>query len=167
MFIFLLQSIILQSMANIVPHKITCFFEYWEVHVLNHLPDNTNPLRLHCQSRDDDLGFHSISQQQDFNWHFCENFFHTTLFFCHLWWNSNMGPKIKLLMYSHQVFVRIAPVVYAPGLLIWMVYILPARVLRVTGIKHGIGKMAMAYNKFNNWYKKVFLRMINKLKNIW
>lgn len=95
MFIFLLQSIILQSMANIVPHKITCFFEYWEVHVLNHLPDNTNPLRLHCQSRDDDLGFHSISQQQDFNWHFCENFFHTTLFFCHLWWNSNMGPKNK------------------------------------------------------------------------
>lgn len=101
-FIILLQSMFFQSMSNIIPQR-TCLREYWEVHVLNHLPsDNVEPLRLHCKSKDNDLGAHSITLQQDFNWNFCENLLGTTLFFCHLLWNSNTGPK-------HKVFYVFSP----------------------------------------------------------
>ncbi|KAK4489713.1 hypothetical protein RD792_000347 [Penstemon davidsonii] len=45
-------------------------------------------LRLHCASGDDDLGFHTTPVNFDFKWHFCDNFWGNTLFFCHLWWGS-------------------------------------------------------------------------------
>ncbi|KAK4402398.1 S-protein11 [Sesamum angolense] len=56
----------------------------YEVHVFNRLPDPK--LKLHCASKDDDLGYHEIVQNYDFNWKFCDSFTKRTLFFCHLWW---------------------------------------------------------------------------------
>ncbi|PIN06705.1 hypothetical protein CDL12_20736 [Handroanthus impetiginosus] len=39
---------------------------------------------VRCQSKDDDLGYHNLAPNQDYNWSFCDNTWATTLFFCHL-----------------------------------------------------------------------------------
>ncbi|GFQ03564.1 hypothetical protein PHJA_002500200 [Phtheirospermum japonicum] len=53
---------------------------------MNNLPPNSQPLGLHCQSKNDDLGYHILPINQFFYWTFCESF--TTLFHCHLYWGS-------------------------------------------------------------------------------
>ncbi|GFP80003.1 hypothetical protein PHJA_000143800 [Phtheirospermum japonicum] len=58
------------------------------VFILNNLPPNSPPLKLRCQSKDDDLGYHTLWPHQDFHWTFCQNIFGKTLFFCHLYWGS-------------------------------------------------------------------------------
>ncbi|KAK6144731.1 hypothetical protein DH2020_021551 [Rehmannia glutinosa] len=54
------------------------------VHVANNLPPNSAPLLLHCSSKDDDLGIHTLAINQEFNWSFCENITKSTLFQCTL-----------------------------------------------------------------------------------
>lgn len=44
-------------------------------------------MRLRCQSRDDDLGYHNMSVHQEFEWRF-GNIPYRTLFFCHIWWRN-------------------------------------------------------------------------------
>ncbi|CAA0830055.1 Plant self-incompatibility protein S1 family [Striga hermonthica] len=76
--------------AIIVHGKRHCFFtRKFTVHVTNKLPPKSDPLKLHCGSKDDDLGFHTLSPNQSFSWGFCENFVPNTLFFCHIWWGYN------------------------------------------------------------------------------
>ncbi|GFP88793.1 hypothetical protein PHJA_001023000 [Phtheirospermum japonicum] len=41
---------------------------------------------VHCASGDDELGFHTLSVNEQFQWGFCPA--PRTLFFCHLWWGS-------------------------------------------------------------------------------
>lgn len=55
------------------------------VHIISRVP---GPLRFRCQSGDDDLGNHTISNGQEYKWKFSPNIFRTTLFFCHFYWNS-------------------------------------------------------------------------------
>ncbi|XP_060962039.1 S-protein homolog 2-like [Cannabis sativa] len=43
-------------------------------------------LSVHCQSKDDDLGEHSISNDESFKWEFSPNVWETTLYFCVLGW---------------------------------------------------------------------------------
>ncbi|KAI3470479.1 hypothetical protein Pfo_027142 [Paulownia fortunei] len=85
---------------------LACFFNSiykFEVHVVNNLPPNTEPLLLHCASKDDDLGNHTLTLNQDFHFQFClKPLF--TLFFCRLRW----GKKNK----SFDVFnARWVPVI--------------------------------------------------------
>ncbi|GER51247.1 plant self-incompatibility protein S1 family [Striga asiatica] len=65
------------------PCQIT---ERFEVHVINRLP--YPKLELHCASGNDDLGFHHVVPNYDFNWSFCDGYTGRTLFFCHLWWQN-------------------------------------------------------------------------------
>ncbi|KAL7107857.1 hypothetical protein ACP275_06G080500 [Erythranthe tilingii] len=58
------------------------------VFVVNGLPEGSNPLTLHCQSGDDDLGNRTLSSRQELDWKFCTNIFGKTLYFCHVWWGS-------------------------------------------------------------------------------
>ncbi|KAL7104501.1 hypothetical protein ACP275_08G249100 [Erythranthe tilingii] len=58
----------------------------FEVHIVNNLPKNSAPLRLHCASKDTDFGVHVASPNQEFYWKFCINFWATTMYFCHFWW---------------------------------------------------------------------------------
>ncbi|KAL3653065.1 hypothetical protein CASFOL_002746 [Castilleja foliolosa] len=58
------------------------------VHVVNNLPSKSPVLGLRCQSKDDDLGYHTLSLYQDYNWSFCLHLFGRTLFFCHLYWGA-------------------------------------------------------------------------------
>ncbi|KAK4435875.1 S-protein2 [Sesamum alatum] len=75
-----------------------CFLtQKYTVHIENHLPwsSHVHPLHLHCASKDDDLGYHNLTPFGEFSWSFCKNFWDSTLFFCHLWWNSLNGTKHK------------------------------------------------------------------------
>lgn len=58
------------------------------IHVVSNLPSNSQPLKVHCASGDDELGFHYLLPNQDFHWKFNNNFYPSTLFFCHFWWES-------------------------------------------------------------------------------
>ncbi|KAK2977403.1 hypothetical protein RJ640_009954 [Escallonia rubra] len=62
-----------------------------EVHAVNLLPDNSPTLTVHCQSKDDDLGYQTLHSGDDFQWSFEPHIFPflNTLFFCHFWWNSH------------------------------------------------------------------------------
>ncbi|KAL7213629.1 hypothetical protein ACSBR2_016208 [Camellia fascicularis] len=63
------------------------FPSYW-VYIINNLSFNSNPLRVRCQSKDNDLGLRKLQTSQEFNWFFRDNFIGTTLFFCHFYWNT-------------------------------------------------------------------------------
>ncbi|KAM3397096.1 hypothetical protein P3S68_000608 [Capsicum galapagoense] len=66
-----------------------CFlFKDYQVHVINKLPPNSPQLKIHCASKDDDLGDRYPKVGEDFNWSFCARVVGQTLFFCHFWWDS-------------------------------------------------------------------------------
>ncbi|XP_038896423.1 S-protein homolog 1-like [Benincasa hispida] len=53
------------------------------VHVVNGL--SNADMVVHCQSKDDDLGYHHlVNRGDDYQWNFKENFWGTTLFWCKL-----------------------------------------------------------------------------------
>lgn len=56
------------------------------INIYNGLPKNYDGLLLHCASRDDDLGNHTLFHNQVESWRFRTNFWGTTHFFCNFWW---------------------------------------------------------------------------------
>ncbi|PHT81238.1 hypothetical protein T459_14253 [Capsicum annuum] len=58
------------------------------VHVIKKLRSHSETLQIHCTSKDDDLGYHNLTTNQDFDWSFCELILCRFLFFCHFWWGS-------------------------------------------------------------------------------
>ncbi|KAH6760416.1 hypothetical protein C2S52_009110 [Perilla frutescens var. hirtella] len=62
--------------------------EKYKMVVVNSLPKNSSPLKLHCASGDDDLGYHNLTVGQTFHWSFCQSFLDNTLYFCHFWWGK-------------------------------------------------------------------------------
>lgn len=73
------------------------------VRILNNLDPNSTSLKIHCASGDDDLGYHTLSTNQIFEWSFCKNFVSTTLFFCHFW----SGSKDKAFkVFDEKFFTR-------------------------------------------------------------
>lgn len=77
--------------------------EAFQVNMVNNLPDNTTPLVIHCQSRDDDLGIHRLCVDDEFHWRFRMNIFETTNFFCGFLWdtkNANFSVFYSSLAYA-------------------------------------------------------------------
>ncbi|KAL7177526.1 hypothetical protein ACSBR2_030815 [Camellia fascicularis] len=62
----------------------------FRVHITSEVPDTPGPLKIHCKSRDNDLGEQLVNNCQDFHWSFKENLFGTTLFFCGFGWNGKI-----------------------------------------------------------------------------
>ncbi|KAF8388343.1 hypothetical protein HHK36_027009 [Tetracentron sinense] len=62
----------------------------YHVHIVNGLGNN-NILNVHCQSKDNDLGWHALAKGEDFHWSFNMNFFKSTLFFCFMQWKEVKG----------------------------------------------------------------------------
>ncbi|KAK9149163.1 hypothetical protein Scep_007920 [Stephania cephalantha] len=60
------------------------------VHVRNDISP-TAKLNLHCKSKDDDLGQHVVTYQQEFTWSFRGNIFARTLFWCNMNWTNRAG----------------------------------------------------------------------------
>lgn len=88
-----LPTLFLFMLANCVQvfalQKRRCIFTIgYHIHITNKIPSNRDPLFIRCQSKDDDLGNHTLTSGQEYVWSFCENFFRNTLFFCHARWGS-------------------------------------------------------------------------------
>lgn len=81
---------ILLILSTFVVHTTSkkCFLDNYHVHILNKFPPNSTPLLLSCASADNYLGNHTLYLEGDFNFEFCESFFHNTLFHCGFTWKS-------------------------------------------------------------------------------
>ncbi|KAI3986366.1 hypothetical protein MKX01_002211 [Papaver californicum] len=61
------------------------------VNVSNHIKPN---LTIHCKSKDDDLGEHTLAYAEYFSWKFKVNIIFTTLFWCNMWWIDSNGKQV-------------------------------------------------------------------------
>ncbi|CAN4090971.1 unnamed protein product [Withania somnifera] len=68
--------------------KKCIFSQKYEVHVINKLAPNTPQLRVHCASKNSEVGNQNLAIGEDLNWSFCEALFDRSLYFCHFWWGS-------------------------------------------------------------------------------
>ncbi|CAL0311195.1 unnamed protein product [Lupinus luteus] len=59
------------------------------VHIINSLANSIN-LKVHCKSKDNDLGFHDVTFGNIYKFEFGPNIFGTTLFFCTFQWNDKV-----------------------------------------------------------------------------
>lgn len=83
---FLISTFILQtSMA--VEKRVCTVTSLITVYIASNVPPNTPPVVVHCKSKDDDLGNHTVARNQDYHFDFCTNSY-TTLFFCNIWWEN-------------------------------------------------------------------------------
>ncbi|KAM0017761.1 putative plant self-incompatibility S1 [Helianthus debilis subsp. tardiflorus] len=73
------------SLISNTTNKV-CFFDYWTVFIYNGIKD---PINVHVQSGDDDLGNHTLALNNNENWSFCQTL--TTLFYAHFYWNSKIA----------------------------------------------------------------------------
>lgn len=61
----------------------------YNVYITNNLPNDTNPLTLHCKSKDDDLGQRVLHKNEEFSFSFRRKIIiESTLYFCHFWWEQ-------------------------------------------------------------------------------
>ncbi|KAM7462244.1 hypothetical protein LguiA_030383 [Lonicera macranthoides] len=69
---------------------VTCFHlsRGFEIHIINGFPNNSYPLKLRCQSKDNDLGDHDLQRSEEFYWKFHNHLFGRTLYFCHFYWGD-------------------------------------------------------------------------------
>uniref|UniRef100_A0A0V0H514 S-protein homolog n=1 Tax=Solanum chacoense TaxID=4108 RepID=A0A0V0H514_SOLCH len=61
----------------------------FQVQVVNNIDPTKfpfNSIKIHCASKDNDMGFHDLSPNNKFEWSFKEKYFANTMFFCHFWW---------------------------------------------------------------------------------
>lgn len=86
--LFKVISVFLLLSFHLSSHQTEAsIFHHFLVAIFNNLPNNDVPLTIHCQSRDDDLGYHNLTVGQSFNFTFRENIFWRTVFYCHFWWH--------------------------------------------------------------------------------
>ncbi|MCD7469538.1 hypothetical protein HAX54_008642 [Datura stramonium] len=55
---------------------------------INGLPKNTPVLKVHCQSKDDDVGVRTLKVGEKFDFSFHQNFLGNTHFYCKFEWGS-------------------------------------------------------------------------------
>lgn len=58
------------------------------VHIISGVPDHPSPLQARCQSKDDDIGMHTLHNGEGFSWRFRPNIIPTTPYFCHFYWGA-------------------------------------------------------------------------------
>ncbi|KAM3247619.1 hypothetical protein P3L10_009386 [Capsicum annuum] len=78
-FIFIMNLVLL----NAWPWTST-----FHVFIHNALPENSQPLTLRCQSKDDDLKTNVLNVNDVYDFRFQLHVFGGTLFFCHFYWNN-------------------------------------------------------------------------------
>ncbi|KAF8015041.1 hypothetical protein BT93_H0742 [Corymbia citriodora subsp. variegata] len=97
---FLLVLVAIMALQEVNAGLMSIFFP---VHVLitNKLPGGVM-LRVHCKSKDDDLGFRNIAPNQSWGFKFKPNGF-TTLFFCSMQWPGHFH---YFNVYNDQTFLN-------------------------------------------------------------
>ncbi|XVE81446.1 hypothetical protein DITRI_Ditri15bG0064300 [Diplodiscus trichospermus] len=91
-FLPVLALCIFYSLAFAVSEEDLLFVNY-HIHITNNLPSDLppnipSPLSIHCKSKDKDIGEKRLLQNEDYTWDSKINYFRTTLFFCHAWWEG-------------------------------------------------------------------------------
>ncbi|KAM7462248.1 hypothetical protein LguiA_030394 [Lonicera macranthoides] len=64
------------------------FTKAMEVHIVNGLPNNTDPLELFCQSKETHFGYHKLNVGEEFYWKFHDNIAGRTLYWCRFYWGN-------------------------------------------------------------------------------
>ncbi|XP_050216600.1 S-protein homolog 21-like [Mercurialis annua] len=75
--------------------------ERYNVYIINNL--NHNVLKIHCKSKDDDLGEHVLRIKGQFHFTFKANFWGTTLFWCNLKWGKKHGGGYRIFWYRDDL----------------------------------------------------------------
>ncbi|XP_009769560.1 S-protein homolog 5-like [Nicotiana tabacum] len=87
LFIFAFNLALVTS-SGLTP-RLGLFSPGYLMHIIDNIPTNSPALTLRCQSKDDDLGYHTLNViGQEFRFKFQEQFGGGTLFFCHFYWNG-------------------------------------------------------------------------------
>ncbi|KAL3520643.1 hypothetical protein ACH5RR_018792 [Cinchona calisaya] len=89
--IFLFSLLSLSLLYSVKAKEVSAWGDKYHVHIVNGLPDNTNLLTIHVFSGDDDLGFHDLHVNDDYEWHFRTVLPGVTEFFGHFWWAGKEG----------------------------------------------------------------------------
>ncbi|KAL1542413.1 hypothetical protein AAHA92_26512 [Salvia divinorum] len=74
--------------SSLFLHATSCILAKYHVYIASNLPTNSPPLQVHCSSKDDDLGYHTLAPGAEYQFSFCENPL-ATLFSCRFLWNGN------------------------------------------------------------------------------
>ncbi|KMT12956.1 hypothetical protein BVRB_4g090380 [Beta vulgaris subsp. vulgaris] len=69
----------------------------------NDLPGDL-PVKIHCKSKDDDLGERKIEPHQTFRWRFTPNIFESTLYWCNAW--SKFGYVSSIVFSEKELFYQ-------------------------------------------------------------
>ena len=84
LFLLIASSLLVKATAS----QPDCFLAKYAVYVVNNLPTNSPPLQIHCFSKDDDMGYHNLTQNAGYRFAFCEKPL-STMFACSFHWNGN------------------------------------------------------------------------------
>ncbi|CAK7349461.1 unnamed protein product [Dovyalis caffra] len=79
--------ILLLALAFVLGDCDIGFLRKYHVRIQNGLRNKT--MDVHCKSKDDDLGRHTLSSYKIYEFSFRANYFRSTLFFCNLWYRDH------------------------------------------------------------------------------
>jgi len=65
--------------------------DWFELHIINALPNNNIPLWFHCASGNKDFGYQILNAGDDFHFEFGMNALRSTLYFSHFWWGDKQN----------------------------------------------------------------------------
>lgn len=88
------------NLFNQIARGCTLGYSNYTIRVINNLPQNSAPLKLHCASGDDELGNHNLNAGGEFSWNFCKSPFGNTLYFCHVWWGTKLQRSFDVFNYD-------------------------------------------------------------------
>ncbi|KAK1390714.1 S-protein-like [Heracleum sosnowskyi] len=69
------------------------------VEIISGIHSHAEPVRVRCQSKDDDLGYHTLDTREHMDWQFKPTLIGNTLFFCHFYWN---GKDKSIVVYDNK-----------------------------------------------------------------
>lgn len=83
---YLFRLVVFVFLVRLCHGNFTWFlWDKVDLQIVNGLPTHED-LNLHCKSKDDDLGAHSLGFNETYEFRFKPNFFGNTLYFCRFWW---------------------------------------------------------------------------------
>ena len=92
-----LASCISQTPFSSADQSVDVLFRLrFKVHILNGFANNTKPLIIRCHSNDDDLGQHTLWNNQEFRFKFIIDLIKITHFVCNFNWGSKSLQDITV-----------------------------------------------------------------------
>ncbi|OMP09173.1 Plant self-incompatibility S1 [Corchorus olitorius] len=77
---------------------------HFQVHIVNGFADNAKPLVIHCRSKDDDLGEHTLWKGQEFRFEFGISWVKSTHFSCNFKWGLKKLDNISVFKHGIETW---------------------------------------------------------------